>query len=79
MQCFRATVIRVRTCFPKETEVTNWETVSRVVLILILDLLTRHILGNHFLMETRSELMKQEHQVGSLNNCIDEPRQKAYV
>ena len=41
VQCFRATVTRVRTRFPKETEVTNRETVSRVVFILFLDLLTR--------------------------------------
>ena len=39
MQCFHATVNQVRTRFPKETEVTNWETVSRVVFILFLDLL----------------------------------------
>ena len=41
MQCFRATENRVRTRFPKETEVMNRETVSRVVFILVLDLLTR--------------------------------------
>ena len=40
MQCFDATVM-------------NPETVSRVVFILISDLLTRQILGNLFLMETR--------------------------
>ena len=50
MQCFHATVNRVKTRFPTETEVMNRETVSRVVFILFLDLLTWQILGNHFLM-----------------------------
>ena len=53
MQCFHATVNRVTTRFPKETEVTNQETVSRVVFVLCLELLARQMLGNHFLMETR--------------------------
>ena len=44
---------RVRTRFQKETEVTNRETMSRVVFILCLDLLTGQMLGNHILMETR--------------------------
>ena len=35
MRCFHATVNRVRTRFPKETEVTNRETVSRVVFIFL--------------------------------------------
>ena len=44
------------------------------------DLLTREVLGNHFLMETRiiclikqdlNELERQEHQVGSLDHCIE--------
>ena len=39
--------------FPKETEVTNWETVSRVVFILFLDLLTLQMLRNHLLMKAR--------------------------
>ena len=52
MQRFRATVNRVTTRFPKEIEVTNLETVSRVVFILFLDLLTQRKLENHFLMET---------------------------
>ena len=43
MRCFRATVNRVRTRFPKETKVTNRETDSRVVFILLLN----------FLMETK--------------------------
>ena len=47
------TVNRVRTRFPKETEVTKRETASRVVFILFLDLLTRQMLGNHFSMDTR--------------------------
>ena len=49
--------------------------------------LTQRMLRNFFLMETRnhslnqarSELMKQEHQVESLNNCIDELQQQAYA
>ena len=84
MQCFRAAVNRVRARFPKETEVTNWEAVSRVVFILFLDLLTWQMLGNHFLMEARiiclirSELT-QEHQMGSLNNRIDELQRQAHA
>ena len=39
--------------FPKETEITNQETVSTVLFILFLNLLTRRMLGSHFLMETR--------------------------
>ena len=53
MQCFRAQVNRVSTRFRNETEVTNRETVSKVVFMLFLDALTRLMLGNHFLMETR--------------------------
>ena len=34
---------------------------------------TRIILLN----QTRSELMKHEHQVGSLNNCVEELQQRA--
>ena len=87
MQCFHATVNRVRTRFPKETGVTNRETVSRVVFILFLDLLTRQMLGNHFLMgnkdhllnQARSELVKQKHQVGSLDSCINELQHQAYA
>ena len=85
VQCFRATVNRVITRFPKETEVTNRETVSRVVFILFLELLTPTNVGkilldvnkDHLLNQARSELMKQEHQVGSLNNCMDELQQQA--
>ena len=32
---------------------------------------------DHLLSQQRSELMKQEHQVGSLNNCISELQQQA--
>ena len=53
MQCSHATVNRVKTRCLKETEIMNTETVSRVVFILFLDLLTRQMLGNHSLMETR--------------------------
>ena len=34
---------------------------------------------DHLLNQARSELMKQEYQVGSLNNCINELRQQAYA
>ena len=80
--------IESKTRFPKETEVMNRETVLRVVSILFVDLLTRQTLGNLFLMETRiiclinqsrSELMKLEHQVESLNKCVDELQQQAYA
>ena len=32
---------------------------------------------DHLLNQARSELMKQEHQVGPLNNCIEELQQQA--
>ena len=32
---------------------------------------------DHLLSQARSELMKQEHQVGSLNSCINELQQQA--
>ena len=34
---------------------------------------------DHLLSQARSELMKQEHQVGSLNNCIGELQRQAYA
>ena len=34
---------------------------------------------DHLLDQARSELMRQEHQVGSLNSCIDELQRHAYV
>ena len=34
---------------------------------------------DHLLSQARSELMKQEHQVGSLNNCVGELQQQAYA
>ena len=54
MGCSRATVNRVRTRFPKETEVTNRETDLRIVFVLFFNLLTWQMLGNLFLVETRS-------------------------
>ena len=45
------------------------------------DLQTQQVFGNHFLMETRiiclikqnlNEFIRQEHQVGSFDNCIEE-------
>ena len=34
---------------------------------------------DHLLSQARSELMKQEHQVGSLNSCNNELQQQAYA
>ena len=34
---------------------------------------------DHLLSQARSELMRQEHQVGSLNCCINELQQQAYA
>ena len=34
---------------------------------------------DHLLSQARSELVRQEHQVGSLNNCISELQQQAYA
>ena len=34
---------------------------------------------DHLLSQARSELMRQEHQVGSLNSCINELQQQAYA
>ena len=34
--------------------------------------------NDHLLSQARSELMKQEHQVGSLRNCFSERQQQAY-
>ena len=35
--------------------------------------------GDHLLTQARSELMKQEHKVESLNNCISELQRQAYA
>ena len=34
---------------------------------------------DHLLSQARSEFMKQEHQVGSLNNCISELQQQSFA
>ena len=34
---------------------------------------------DHLLSQARSELMRQEHQVGSLKSCINELQQQAYA
>ena len=34
---------------------------------------------DHWHSQAKSELMRQEHQVGSLNNCISELQHKAYA
>ena len=44
--------------------------------------LGRSLLGgnnDHLLSQARSELMRQEHQGGSLNSCINELQQQAYA
>ena len=87
MRCFRATVNRVKTRFPKETEVMNRETVSRVVFMLFLKFADTANVGkslpdgnkDNLLNQARSELMNEEHAVESLNNCIDELQQQAYA
>ena len=74
--------------FSKETEVTNRETVSRVVFILFLikfadpaNVGKSLLVGNkdHLLNQARSDLMMQEHPVGSLIDCIDELQQQTYA
>ena len=59
MRCFRATVNRVRTHFPKETEVTNLETVARVVFVLFLNLLARKKVGKSLLNGNNDHLLNQ--------------------
>ena len=34
---------------------------------------------DHLFSQAKSELMRQEHQVGSLNNCISELQQQAHA
>ena len=34
---------------------------------------------DHLLSQARSELMRQEHQVGSLNSCINKLQQQAFA
>ena len=63
---------------------TNRETSSRVLLFKHADpsKFGRARLGcdkDRLLSQARSELMKQEHQFGPLNSCINELQQKAYV
>ena len=48
--CSFHAVNRVKTLFPKGTEVMNWETFSRVVFVLSWVLLTQQMLGNFILM-----------------------------
>ena len=62
----------------------NRETNSRVLSssTLIRQILGRSLLEankDHLLSQARSELVKQEHQVGSLNNCISELQRQAYA
>ena len=77
---------RVRTRFPKETEVTNRETILSSVhhVFRIADPANVgkfQLDGNmdHSLSQAKSELMKQEHQVGSLNHFFDELQKQAYA
>ena len=75
MQCFHATVNRVRTRFPKDRCNESGDRFENSVHYVFRFADTAHIErslldGNkdHLLNQARSELMKQEHQVGSLNN-----------
>ena len=69
-------------CFHLETK--KWEINSRV---LISETLTRQMWEDLFLRERKiicsvkqkTELVRQEHHVGSLNNCISEQQQHAYA
>ena len=65
-------------------EARNGETNSRVLFFKSVDPsnLGRSLLeGNkdHLLSQARSDLMKQEHEVESLNNCISELPQQAHA
>ena len=80
MQCFHATVNRVRTRFPKETRFES--SVHSVFRIADPAKIGKPLLdGNkdHLHSQAKSELMKQEHQVGSPNNCTDELQKQAYA
>ena len=87
MQCFHATVNRVRTRLPKETEViepgNRFESSVHSVFIFADSANSGKSLldGNkdHLLNQARPELMKQEHQVESLSNCIDELQHQAFA
>ena len=87
MQCCHATVNWVKTRFPKETEVMILETDSWAVFILFLDLLTRPMLGNLFLMGTKIiclirqglKLWSRNIKWNLLTICIDERQQQAYA
>ena len=82
MQCFRATVNGVRTqnTFSERNQSNEpgnrFESSVQSVFTIADQAIDGKSLpdGNkdHLLNQARSELLKQEHQVGSLNNCIDE-------
>ena len=71
LQCFRQEMrnlkINLRVLFFKHADPSN---LGRSLLEGIKD---------HLLSQARSELMRQEHQVGVLNNCISELQQQAYA
>ena len=84
MRCFHATVNPVKTRFPNETEVMNepgnrFKSSVRSVFRFAETANEGKSLfdGNkdHLLNQAKSELMKQEHQEESLNNCTDELQQ----
>ena len=80
MQCFHVTVNRVRTRFPEEPGNRFESSVHSVLRFADPANVGKSLLdGNkdHLLHQACSELMKQEHQVASLNNCIDELQQQA--
>ena len=87
MQCFRATVNRVKNTFSerdRSNEPGNRfeSSVHSVLRFADPANVGKSLLdGNkdHLLTQARSEIMKQEHQVGYLNSCIDELQQQAYA
>ena len=85
-QCFQAKIDWIKTQFPIETTFP-WDIKKFLgAMTLSSDSLTWQMLRNLFLMETdhllaeaRSELMKQEYKVESLNTCISELQQQTYA
>ena len=87
MQCFHATVNRVKTTFSErdrsdESGKRFESSVHSVLKFADLANVGKSLLdGNkdHLLNQARSELIKQQQQVGSLTSCVDELQQQAYV
>ena len=70
---------RITGISPKTTSSPNHEDFSCQTPVLRANVAKSLLDGNrdHLLTHARSELMKQEHRVESLNNCINELQQKA--